>query len=71
MLGHISMLVGVGMIWLPDVDVAIAGLEPALPKIQRREALALSQLLIMGCTIPAAAMPVRAAREVTACPTAA
>jgi hypothetical protein len=34
MLRNISMFVGVGMVRLPDVDIAIAGLVPALPKVQ-------------------------------------
>jgi hypothetical protein len=66
MLRHISLLVGVGVVWFPDVDVTIAGPEPALPEIQRRKRLALPELLIVGCAVAAAVVPVRATGEVAA-----
>jgi hypothetical protein len=59
------------MVGLPDIDVAIAALEPALSHIQRLQWLALPQLLIMSCTVTATAMPIRATREVATCSSAA
>jgi hypothetical protein len=67
----ISLPLSVGMVRFPDVDVATTGLVPALSQIQRLQWLGLPQLLIMGCAVTAAAMPIRATREVATCPSAA
>jgi hypothetical protein len=67
-LGDVSSLVGVGVVGLPDVDVATAALVPTFPLIQRFQRTTKQELSVVARAIPTRIVGIRAIREVAANP---